>query len=73
MIQRIAAAVRDAATHNQKIAMFHLQVLLNAHELGDYDAVGFCTEIGVPTSYATEFRKMLALRGLMAEQGVALN
>lgn len=72
MIQRIREAVRDSATRNQKIAMFHLQVLLNADELRDYDPVEFCRQIGVPESYKTEFRKMISLRRLMTDEGVRL-
>ena len=32
----------------------------------------FCTEVGVPLSYQTEFRKMLSLARLMDDLGVDL-
>jgi hypothetical protein len=72
MVSEIARAVRDAAKTNQKIAMFHFQILKNARELEGIDPVAFCQEIGVPVTYQTEFRKMLGLARLMRDQGVKL-
>ena len=69
MIEQIKSAVHDAGSKNQKIAMFHFQVLKNADELSGFDPKGFCEEVAVPTTYATEFRKMIALARLMKEQG----
>ena len=69
MIEQIKAAVNGAAGKNQKIAMFHFQVLKNADELAGIDPKGFCREVSVPETYATEFRKMIALARLMKEQG----
>ena len=69
-IQEIKAAVHSAAGTNQKIAMFHLQVLKNADDLDGISAEGFCSEIGVPLSYRTEFTKMISLARLMREQGL---
>jgi hypothetical protein len=63
------AAIHRAAEKNQKIAMFHFQVLKNADELAGIDPKGFCKEISVPESYAIEFTKMIALARLMKEQG----
>jgi hypothetical protein len=60
VIEQIKAAVRHAEESNQKIAMFHYQVLKNADELEGIDPLGFCKEISVSASYAAEFRKMLA-------------
>lgn len=69
MFERIKSAVHDAAGKNQKIAMFHYQVLKNADELQGVDPKGFCKEISVPEAYATEFTKMIALARLIKEQG----
>ena len=73
MIEKIKAAVHGAAVKNQKIAMFHFQVLKNADELAGIDPKGFCREISVPETYTTEFTKMLALARLMKEQGAHLD
>ena len=72
MIEEIRKAVHDAALGNQKIAMFHFQVLKNAAVLDNIDAETFCREIGVPDTYKTEFRKMLSLARVMRQQGVRL-
>jgi hypothetical protein len=72
MIEQIKAALHRAAGKNQKIAMFHFQVLKNADELAGIDPKGFCKEVSVPVSFATEFRKMIALSRLMKEQGAKL-
>jgi hypothetical protein len=68
MIEIIKKAVHNAASANQKMAMFHFQVLKNAPELEGIDPESFCKEIGVPSSYQTEFRKMISLARLMDEQ-----
>jgi hypothetical protein len=73
MIEQIKAAIHHAAGKNQKIAMFHLQVLKNANELAGVDPKGFCKEVSVPDTYATEFTKMIALARLMREQGIKLS
>ena len=72
MIDEIKKAVHAAAASNQKIAMFHFQVLKNAKELAGLNAKAFCEEIGVPATYATEFTKMISLARLLKEQGVRL-
>ena len=72
MIDEIKAAVHGAAAGNQKIAMFHFQVLKNATALEGMNAEAFCREIAVPATYQTEFRKMLSLARIMEEQGVRL-
>ena len=72
MIEQIKIAVHGAAGRNQKIAMFHFQVLKNADELAGMDPEAFCKEISVPVSYVTEFTKMIALARLMKEQGTKL-
>ena len=72
MIEQIKVAVERAAQNNQKIAMFHFQILKNADELAGIDPKGFCKEISVPDTYATEFAKMIALARLMKEQGAKI-
>ena len=72
MFEQIKAAIHRAAGTNQKIAMFHFQVLKNADELAEIESKGFCREVAVPESYATEFTKMIALARLMKEQGTEL-
>lgn len=72
MIQEIKKLVHDAALGNQKIAMFHFQVLKNAAELEGIDPLSFCRDIGVPDTYKTEFQKMLSLARVMRQQGVRL-
>jgi hypothetical protein len=72
VIEQIKAAIDRAAEKNQKIAMFHFQVLKNADELADIDPKGFCKEVSVPESYSTEFTKMIALARLMKEQGTKI-
>ena len=73
MIDEIASRVRSAAPDHQKIAMFHFMILKHAFELKDVDPVEFCRKIEVPESFATEFRKMIALRRLMRELNVGLS
>lgn len=72
MIEEIRKAVHDAALGNQKIAMFHFQVLKNAAALEGVDPESFCRDIGVPKTYQTEFRKMLGLARVMRQKGVRL-
>ena len=73
MINEIARRVREAASGRQKIAMFHYLVLVNADKLKGLDAVAFCKDLGVPETYATEFRKMISLARLMKEQGATIS
>jgi hypothetical protein len=72
LIEDIKAAIHSATGKSQMTAMFHFQVLKNADDLGDIDPKGFCKEVSVRPSYATEFRKMIALARLMKEQGAKL-
>lgn len=72
MIEEIRQAVHNAALEKQKIAMFHLQVLKNAAALESFDPASFCSEVGVPNTYKTEFTKMLGLARIMRQQGIRL-
>lgn len=73
MISEITRNVRMAADTGQKIAMFHYQVLVNAEKLKGLDPVAFCKDVGVPETYATEFRKMISLAKLMKEEGTSIS
>ncbi len=73
MYEEIAEQVRKAALDNAKIGMFHFQVLKNASRLADVDGVVFCRSIGVPDSYATEYRKMLKLADIIKQQGMTIS
>lgn len=72
MFEDIARSIRRAGATRQKIAMFHLQVLTNATMLGNVDPVAFCSDVGVPASFATEFRKMIGLAHLMESEGLVV-
>lgn len=72
LVKAIAEAVHEAEHKKNKIAMFLYQVLIHAEELRGVNAEEFCKEIKVPTSYATEFRKMISLAALMGEQGASI-
>jgi hypothetical protein len=72
VIEQIKAAINGAVGNNQKSAMFHFQVLKNADYLAGFDPKEFCKEVSVKETYATEFRKMIALARLMKEQGTKL-
>jgi hypothetical protein len=70
--EQIRLAIQAAAQDEQKMAMFHFQVLVNAPELQAANADEFCRAVSVPATYKTEFRKMLSLARLMREQGISL-
>ena len=72
MYEEIARLIRQAERDGNKIAMFHYQVLINANELADVDAHDFCHRVGMKDSFATEFRKMLALAKLMKQLGKSI-
>lgn len=72
LMEQIKGAIHRAAGGNQKVAMMHFQILINADELAGIDPKAFCNEVSVSEKYATEFRKMIALARLMKEQGVRL-
>ena len=72
MYEQIRQAIESAARDGQKMAMFRYQVLANATALRSADPDEFCRAVSVPATYATEFRKMLALARVMQERGVRL-
>lgn len=71
-IEEVKSAVHNAAGRKQKIAMFHLKVLIHAGDLDGISAKAFCRELAVPETYATEFTKMISLAKLMKEQGLMI-
>lgn len=73
MIEMIKAAVQNAVATEQKLAMFHFQVLKHADALNGCDAASFCHDVAVPETYRTEFRQMMALARVIREQGLSLS
>lgn len=73
VIEQIKSAIHEAAVDHQKLATFLFQVLKNAKALETLDPLAFCRNVGVPKSYATEFRKMLAVARVMRDQGAKLS
>ena len=72
MLETIRQEIILAAHTKQKLAMFNYQVLINANALTTTDPVEFCIAVGVPQSYAAEFRKMLSLATVMQESGARI-
>ena len=73
LVATVKAAVQSAALSNQKIAMFHFQILKNADALDSVSPEAFCAAIGVPETFKTEFRKMLSLARVIRQQGLKLS
>ena len=71
-ISEIRDAIHDAAHRQEKMAMFHYQVLRNASRLHGIDGEVFCDQVKVPKSYAIEYKKMLNLARMLKSQGVSL-
>ena len=69
MYQQIADAIANAPV-NEKIATFHLQVLLNAQSLAGVNAHDFCQCVGVKESYAREFQKVIKVAELIGRQNL---
>ena len=72
MYEEIIALYRKAAVEGNKTAMFHFLVLKYAEQLSEVDPLYFCNQIGAPASFATEFRKMIAVAKLMKQQGAKI-
>jgi hypothetical protein len=72
MFDEIREAIQSAALDQQKLAMFHFQVLRNAERMSGVDAIEFCRAVDVPVSFASQFRKMVALARIMRESGIQL-
>lgn len=69
MIENVRNEVHVAALDNQKLAMFHFQVLSNVDELKDIDPEYFCRGINVPKGYVIEFQQMINLTRIMDQRG----
>lgn len=71
-VDKIATKIKEAELKKNKIAMFHFQTLIHADEFKRVDAIQFCNDVGVPVSYATEFRKMISLSQMIKHEGYQL-
>lgn len=72
MYEDIAEQIQLATQDNSKMGMFHFQVSKNASHLTNVDGLVFCQSVGVPDSYAVEYRKMLKLADIIKQQGVTI-
>jgi len=72
MFDEMTREIADAAAVRRKAVMIHFQVLKNADRLKGMDAVEFCRNVGIEDVWATEFKKMINLAALLAEQGFEL-
>ena len=70
MYEEIAKQIKNASHDRNKSAMFHFQVLKNAHLLANVEPVEFCRQVGMNDSYVTEFNKMLKVAKIMQQQGI---
>ncbi len=72
MYEEIAKQIKMASLDRTKSAMFHFQVLKHADSLAGVNAVEFCRQVGMPDSFAIEFRKMLNVAQVMKQQKVEI-
>jgi hypothetical protein len=72
IIESIKLDLEKAAEERHKMATFHSLVLLHADSLVDFDPSMFCRDVGVPTSYQAEFRKMIATARTLSELGYSI-
>ena len=72
MYEEIAKQIKGATQDGNKTAMFHLQVLRNAHHLAGVEPLEFCRHVGARDSYVTEFHKMIKVAKLMEKHGIKL-
>lgn len=70
MYEEIAKQIASATHDGNKTAMFHLQVLKNAHHLAGVEPLEFCRQVGAKDSYVTEFHKMIKVAKLMEQHGI---
>lgn len=73
MYEQIREEIKNAAAQQQKVAMLHLQVLLHADQLKEIDAHSFCRSVGLPSSYMSEYSKMLGLARLIEKHGMRIS
>lgn len=62
-----------AAPRNQYMAELHLQCIKFADQLSDITAREFCNEVGLKSSYGTEFSKMRNLTNRLKAAGLDTN
>jgi len=71
-IETIKLAIQKAAAERKKMAVFHSRLLLCAEEFEDFDARELCRRAGVPADCWREFRKIMALAGVLSEPGCSI-
>ena len=72
LVRDIRSAIESASEPDERTAMFHLQVFLNAGELYDVRARDFCDALGMEEIFRPEYKKMLDLRQLLEKQGYSV-
>ena len=60
----------DGAPRNDYTAELHLQVIKHAEQLQEITAKDFCTGVGIPPSYGTEFAKMRKIAERLRHAGL---
>lgn len=60
----------DHAPRNGYTAELHLQVIKYADQLQNVAAKDFCTGVGIPVSYGTEFAKMKKIAERLRNAGL---
>lgn len=66
--------IERAAKHKERCAMFHMLLLLNAKELwGLDDAREVCRAMGMSPSYASDYRKIMALADMLERNGYIIS
>ena len=67
-----AGAVEPGTRRGREAFRLALEKVFEGWETWDMDPEEFCRRVGMSRSFATEFRKMLALARLMQDRGVRL-
>ena len=69
---KIREEIEKASESDERTAMFHFQIFLNASELQDVSARDFCKALGMHETFKTEYTKMLNLRKMLTKQGYSV-
>ena len=72
MAFKIKTEIENASESDERTAMFHFQIFMNANKLQDVSARDFCKAIGMHETFKVEYKKMLNLRQMLAKQGYAI-
>jgi hypothetical protein len=72
MFDAIRQDIQDGERRGVKIATFHYHVLIDTDGAQSADPKEFCWAVGMQESFATEFRKMVALSRILRERGIDL-